>query len=110
MPDQQPFVVVGGGLAGGKAVEQLREAGYDGPLVLVSAEPHLPYERPPLSKDFLMGKAERDVVFVHPRPWYVEQDVELLLDEEVTAVDLDAHEVRTSSGRRLGYAKLLLAP
>ncbi|GAA4357284.1 NAD(P)/FAD-dependent oxidoreductase [Angustibacter luteus] len=108
--DQQPFVVVGGGLAGGKAVEQLREAGYDGPLVLVSAEPHLPYERPPLSKDFLMGKAERDVVFVHPRAWYVEQDVELVLGEEVTALDVGAHTIGTSSGRRMSYAKLLLAP
>ena len=108
--DQQPIVVVGGGLAGGKAVEQLREAGYDGPLVLVSAEPHLPYERPPLSKDFLMGKAERDVVFVHPRAWYVEHDVELVLGEQVDCAGRRGAPGADGVRRRVGYAQAAAGP
>jgi 3-phenylpropionate/trans-cinnamate dioxygenase ferredoxin reductase subunit len=110
MPDeQQPIVVVGGGLAGGKTVEQLREAGYDGPVVLFSAEQHLPYERPPLSKGYLMGESERDEVFVHDAAWYDGHGVELALGDEVASIDLAAHQVSTASGRVQGYAKLVLA-
>ncbi|WP_426565905.1 NAD(P)/FAD-dependent oxidoreductase [Angustibacter sp. McL0619] len=109
MPEQQPIVVVGGGLAGGKTVEQLREKGYAGPLVLFSTEPHLPYERPPLSKGYLMGESERDEVFVHDAVWYDEHDVELALSEQVASVDLAAHQVRTTSGRVQGYSNLVLA-
>jgi len=60
-------VIVGGGLAGAKTAEALREKGYDGPVTLVGAESHLPYERPPLSKDYLAGKAEFDAAVVHPQ-------------------------------------------
>jgi 3-phenylpropionate/trans-cinnamate dioxygenase ferredoxin reductase subunit len=110
MPDaSQPVVVVGGGLAGGKTVEQLRAAGYDGPLVLFGAEPHLPYERPPLSKSYLMGESARDEVFVHDAAWYAEHDVELALGEQVSSIDLTAHQVRTATGRVQGYATLVLA-
>ncbi len=109
-PTDQPIVVVGGGLAGAKTVEELRSAGYDGPLVLVAEERHRPYERPPLSKDYLMGRAERDTVFVHPEGWYDDHDVELVLADPVTRLDTAAHEVETSSGRVIGYRKLLLAP
>ena len=66
------YVVVGGGLAGAKAVETLRTEGFEGELVLVAAEAVHPYERPPLSKAFLMGKAERASVFVHDDGWYAE--------------------------------------
>ncbi|GAB3594843.1 FAD-dependent oxidoreductase [Angustibacter peucedani] len=107
--ETHPFVVVGGGLAGGKAVEALRDKGYDGPLVLVSAEGHQPYERPPLSKDLLLGKAERSSVFVHEPQWYDEHQVELVLGDPVERLDVGAHEVVTASGRVVPYAKLLLA-
>ena len=109
MADARGIVVVGGGLAGGKTVEELRSAGYDGRLTLLAAEPHRPYERPPLSKGFLTGDAERDTVFVHEQQWYADHDVELRLGESVTAVDVGAHEVTTSSGDRLAYTQLVLA-
>ncbi|MFG1945806.1 NAD(P)/FAD-dependent oxidoreductase [Nonomuraea sp. NPDC048826] len=103
------YVIAGGGLAAAKAAAALREQGYDGPLVLVGAEPHLPYERPPLSKSYLQGKSERDKIFVHDAGWYDEHHVDLRLGVEVTEIDRAAHEVVLSTGERLGYAKLLLA-
>ncbi len=109
MAEGRGIVVVGGGLAGGKAVEELREAGYGGPLTLLAAEAHLPYERPPLSKGFLTGDAERDTVFVNDEQWYAENDVDLRLGESASALDVRAHEVTTSSGDRLGYDQLVLA-
>ena len=66
MADREPFVIVGGGLAGAKAAETLRAEGFDGPVVLVAAEAELPYERPPLSKGYLLGTAERESARVHP--------------------------------------------
>jgi 3-phenylpropionate/trans-cinnamate dioxygenase ferredoxin reductase component len=107
--DTRGVVVVGGGLAGGKMVEELRSGGYDGPLTLLAAEAHLPYERPPLSKGFLSGDAERDTVFVNDKQWYADHDVDLRVGEAATAVDLSAHEVTTASGERLGYTQLVLA-
>ena len=71
------FVIVGAGLAGAKAAETLREEGFDGRVVLLGAEPHRPYERPPLSKDYLRGEAERDAAFVHEEGFYDEHDIEL---------------------------------
>ncbi|MFC5813712.1 NAD(P)/FAD-dependent oxidoreductase [Nonomuraea harbinensis] len=103
------YVIAGGGLAAAKAAEALREQGYDGRLVLAGAEPHLPYERPPLSKSYLQGKSERDKIFVHDAAWYAEQQVEVLTGTSVTAVDRAAHQVTLSDGARLDYAKLLLA-
>src|SRR3712207_9276168 len=75
MPD--PFVIVGAGLAGAKAAETLRDEGFAGPVVIVGDEPEPPYERPPLSKDYLLGKADRDTSRVHPPDWYAAHDVEL---------------------------------
>jgi 3-phenylpropionate/trans-cinnamate dioxygenase ferredoxin reductase subunit len=105
----EPFVIVGGGLAGAKAAEALREQGFTGPVVLIAEESSLPYERPPLSKDYLAGKAERDSFVVHPAEWYAEHQVDLRRDTTVTAVDTAAHRVRLADGSELGYAKLLLA-
>ncbi|WP_372349514.1 NAD(P)/FAD-dependent oxidoreductase [Streptomyces sp. KL116D] len=104
-----PFVIVGGGLAAGKAVESLRERGYDGPLVVVGDEPERPYIRPPLSKGYLLGKEDRDSIYVHPENWYAEHDVDLLLGTTVHAVDPKAAEVEVEGGRRIAYAGLLLA-
>jgi 3-phenylpropionate/trans-cinnamate dioxygenase ferredoxin reductase subunit len=103
-------VIVGGGLAAARAATTLREEGHDGPVTLVGAEPHLPYERPPLSKDYLMGKAERDTVFVHPQGWYEENGVELRLGTRVTGLDRSAREAILDDGERLPYDSLLLAP
>src|ERR1700757_1962090 len=73
------YVIVGASLAGAKAAEILREEGFGGPVVLIGEETERPYERPPLSKDYLLSKAEREAIYVHPAGWYAEHDVELRL-------------------------------
>jgi 3-phenylpropionate/trans-cinnamate dioxygenase ferredoxin reductase subunit len=103
-----PIVIVGGGLAAGTAAGTLREAGFTGPLVLVGAEKHLPYERPPLSKSYLAGDSAFEEAFVHPREFYECQDVTLRLGAPATGIDLDAHVV-TVADETFGYARLLLA-
>jgi len=105
---EQTFVVVGAGLAGAKAVEALRDQGFGGRLVLVGAEEHLPYERPPLSKGYLAGDSTFDDATVHDRAWYDEHDVELRLGQAATALDPAARTV-TMGGETLTYDKLLLA-
>jgi 3-phenylpropionate/trans-cinnamate dioxygenase ferredoxin reductase subunit len=102
------FVIVGGGLAAAKAVEGLREGGFDGRVVVVAAEPHAPYERPPLSKGYLLGSEELASAFVHPPDWYAAQGVDLQLATTATAIDPAAHTVTTDRGS-LQYDRLLVA-
>jgi 3-phenylpropionate/trans-cinnamate dioxygenase ferredoxin reductase subunit len=102
------FVIVGGGLAGAKAAETLRAEGFDGEIVLFAAESELPYERPPLSKEYLLGKAPREAAIVHEAQWYPDNDVDLRTGVTVTAIDPGAHTV-TFDGETLHYDKLLLA-
>jgi 3-phenylpropionate/trans-cinnamate dioxygenase ferredoxin reductase subunit len=109
MTAQEPFVIVGGGLAGAKAAETLRAEGFDGHVVLVAGEPELPYERPPLSKDYLLGKADRESPRVHPADWYGQQDVDLRTGVRATHLDAAAHRLTLDTGAELPYAKLLLA-
>ncbi|MEU6427331.1 FAD-dependent oxidoreductase [Microbispora sp. NPDC046973] len=106
---QQRFVIVGAGLAGAKAAEALREQGFDGRITLIGAEPHRPYERPPLSKGYLAGTTDRAGVFVHPESWYADHDVELRLGVAAAGLDRGAHRVELSDGSAIGYDKLLLA-
>jgi 3-phenylpropionate/trans-cinnamate dioxygenase ferredoxin reductase component len=103
------YLIVGGSLAGAKAAETLRAEGFDGPLILIGDETEPPYERPPLSKDYLLGKAERETIYVHPRQWYADHDVDLRLGVTVTGIHPSANEVTLADGSRVGYAKLLLA-
>ncbi|SHN66599.1 3-phenylpropionate/trans-cinnamate dioxygenase ferredoxin reductase subunit [Geodermatophilus obscurus] len=109
MPIQDPFVIVGAGLGGAQAAETLREEGFDGPVVLVGAEPERPYERPPLSKQYLLGTAGRDSAFVHDAAWYAEHDVDLRTGVRATRLDPAAHRVVLDTGEELAYARLLLA-
>jgi 3-phenylpropionate/trans-cinnamate dioxygenase ferredoxin reductase component len=109
MADKRTFLIVGASLAGAKAAETLREEGFDGRVVLVGAEPHRPYERPPLSKDYLQGGAERDAVYVHPEGFYGDQEVELLRGREVVAIDPAARTATLAGGEGLGWDRLLLA-
>jgi 3-phenylpropionate/trans-cinnamate dioxygenase ferredoxin reductase subunit len=109
MSKDTTYVIVGASLSGAKAAEALRTAGFDGNVVLIGAETELPYERPPLSKGYLQGKAERETIYVHPREWYGEADIDLRLGVRVTGIDRAAHEVVLADGGRVGYAKLLMA-
>jgi 3-phenylpropionate/trans-cinnamate dioxygenase ferredoxin reductase subunit len=102
------IVVVGAALAGARAVTALREEGHDGPITLVGAEQHLPYERPPLSKGYLLGNDELDVVFTQPKEWYADNDVTLRLSTRATAIDRDNHRVQLADGDTLPYDRLLL--
>ncbi len=102
------YVIVGASLAGAKAAEALRTEGFDGPVILIGDETERPYERPPLSKGYLLGSADRDSIYVHSPEWYGDHNVDLLLGTSVTAVDPAAHEVVLADGSRVGYAKLLL--
>ncbi|MYX40608.1 FAD-dependent oxidoreductase [Streptomyces sp. SID89] len=106
----QTFVIVGGGLAGAKAAETLRAEGFSGRVILICDERDHPYERPPLSKGYLLGKEERDTVFVHEPAWYARNDVELHLGQTVDAVDREAKTVHYGDdGTHVRYDKLLLA-
>ncbi|MEU7578900.1 FAD-dependent oxidoreductase [Streptomyces sp. NPDC041068] len=104
----QTFVIVGGGLAGAKAAETLRSEGFTGRVILIGDERDHPYERPPLSKGYLLGKEDRDSVFVHEPGWYAQADVELHLGQTVVAVDRAAKAVRLGEGTVIHYDKLLL--
>ncbi|MER5598888.1 FAD-dependent oxidoreductase [Streptomyces sp. NPDC002265] len=106
----QTFVIVGGGLAGAKAAETLRAEGFTGRVILICDERDHPYERPPLSKGYLLGKEERDSVFVHEPAWYARNDIELHLGHTVTALDRVAKTVRCGEDGTLAhYDKLLIA-
>jgi 3-phenylpropionate/trans-cinnamate dioxygenase ferredoxin reductase component len=109
MPVRETFVIAGGGLAGAKAAEALRGQGFDGRIVLAAEESVRPYERPPLSKDYLQGKAGREKIFVHPPDWYDANRVGLLLGTAVTGIDRGRREVTLSGGGHVAYDRLLLA-
>jgi 3-phenylpropionate/trans-cinnamate dioxygenase ferredoxin reductase subunit len=109
MSDSQTFVVVGGGLAGAKAVEALRDKGFAGSIVLLAAEDHLPYERPPLSKGYLLTGEGLDEATVHGKDWYDEQRIDLRLATRAASIDRAHHIVSTDTGEQLRYDKLLLA-
>lgn len=109
MASEHTHVIIGAGLAGTKAAETLREEGFSGRIVLVAAEPGLPYERPPLSKGYLLGKEDKASILVHTEQWYTDNSVELVPGRTVTAVDRASHEVELHTRARIGYTKLLLA-
>jgi 3-phenylpropionate/trans-cinnamate dioxygenase ferredoxin reductase component len=101
------FVIVGAGLAGAKTAEALREQGYDGELILFGDEQLPPYERPPLSKSYLMGVTPWDAAVVHPESWYADNQIELRLGTRVRAVHPGDHVIE--AGQRVSYDKLMLA-
>lgn len=109
MVSSQTFVIVGGGLAGAKAVEALRDSDFDGQIILFAEEEHLPYERPPLSKEYLAGKKTLSEFTVQNSDWYRDHDVDLRLTTRVSALDPAAHTVGLPDGATVHYDKLLLA-
>src|SRR5690606_39876351 len=92
MSKKQNFIIVGGGLAGVSAAEELRAQGFEGRIRIYAAEPHAPYIRPPLSKGFLAGNDGLDAVYAHPDEWYAENDIEVETGTKVFGVDSAARE------------------
>ena len=109
MPTEPTYLIVGASLAGAKAAETLRSEGFDGRVILLGSETERPYERPPLSKGYLLGKEEKSVIYVHEEGWYAEHDVVLRLGVTVTSVDPAGRTVTTADGENVSYDRLLLA-
>lgn len=105
----ESFVIVGGGQAGGWAARTLRQEGFAGSIVLVSEEEHPPYERPPLSKQVLLGEAPPEAAQLFPPKLYAELGIELRLGARASAIAPHAHVVGLADGTQLRYDRLLLA-
>jgi 3-phenylpropionate/trans-cinnamate dioxygenase ferredoxin reductase component len=103
------FMIVGASLAGAKAAEELRERGFDGRVVLLGSEAERPYERPPLTKDYLRGESPREKAYVHEEGFYAEREIELVTGTTVAAIDPGASRVTLEDGHELSFDRLLLA-
>ena len=103
------IVIIGGGLAGAKAVEGARERGFDGRIVLLADEPHLPYERPALSKGYLRGESGRSSCAVHGDSFYADHDVEVRTGTAVASIDRSGRTVVTIVRRPIPFTRLLIA-
>src|SRR5580693_7531796 len=102
------ILIVGGGQAGAQAIDTLRREGYKGRLVLVSDEPHLPYQRPPLSKKFLSGEMAEDRLLFRHKAFYDEHQIDLKLGIRATLLDALRHRVTLSNGENVAYDRVLL--
>ena len=109
MSDPRTFVVVGGGMCGATAVATLRAEGFDGRIVLIGAEELPPYERPPLSKEYLRGEDPLEQILVRAPEWYREQNIEPRFGAHVTQLDADTREVVLAGGERVPFDALLVA-
>ncbi len=104
-----PYVIIGGGLAATAAIDAIRRRDKTGRLILIGAEPHLPYDRVPLSKDYLLGRMEREHVFLRPPRFYERHRVEQFLGQSATAVDVRTRTITLNDGSEVGFERLLLA-
>jgi 3-phenylpropionate/trans-cinnamate dioxygenase ferredoxin reductase subunit len=102
-------VIVGGGLAGGSAASTLRQEGFDGRIVVVGAEEHPPYERPPLSKEFLRGEQSLEQTYLRPEDWYADNDIELRTGVRAERIDSASRTVELEGGESLAYDTALIA-
>jgi 3-phenylpropionate/trans-cinnamate dioxygenase ferredoxin reductase subunit len=103
------FLLVGGGMASANCAAELRKRGADGEILLVGREPEVPYERPPLSKEYMRGDAERSDAYVHPQSWYEENGVELLTGRNVMSLDVEARSAKLQGGEEVGFDRALIA-
>jgi 3-phenylpropionate/trans-cinnamate dioxygenase ferredoxin reductase subunit len=108
MKESPRYVILGANLAGGTAAETLRKEGFDGRIVLVGAEPDGPYERPPLSKEYLRHESPRDDVFLNPLEYYREQDIELRRGQKAVRLNAAGKSVVLESGDEVPYDRLLI--
>jgi 3-phenylpropionate/trans-cinnamate dioxygenase ferredoxin reductase component len=106
---RQTFVIVGASLAGAKAAEELRARGFDGRVALIGAERESPYERPPLSKDFLRGESEREKAYVHDAGFYEQNQIELISGSSATALNPSVRQISFGNRNTVRYDKCLLA-
>jgi 3-phenylpropionate/trans-cinnamate dioxygenase ferredoxin reductase subunit len=109
MTRETDFLLIGGGLASANCAAELRKRGADGSVLLVGREPEPPYERPPLSKEYLRGEAERADAYVNPPSWYEENDVELLTGTNVMALDPEGRTAKLQGGDEVRFGKALIA-
>ena len=103
------FLLVGGGMAGAHCASELRKRGAEGEILLVGREPEVPYERPPLSKEYMRGEAERSDAYVNPASWYEENEVELMNGRNVMSLDTAERSVKLQGGDQVRFDKALLA-
>jgi 3-phenylpropionate/trans-cinnamate dioxygenase ferredoxin reductase subunit len=103
------FLLVGGGLASAQCAAELRKRGAEGSILLAGREPEPPYERPPLSKEYMRGEASREDAYVNPAGWYEENGVELLTGTSVMSLDPGARTTKLQGGDEIGFDKALLA-
>ncbi|MCP4874955.1 MAG: FAD-dependent oxidoreductase [Gammaproteobacteria bacterium] len=103
-----PIVVIGAGQAAASFISRHVALGNENPVLLIGEEPHPPYQRPPLSKKYLLGELERERLFIRPLQWYAEQNVALRLDTRVATIEPDNKRVVTKNGEAIAYDKLLL--
>ena len=106
---RQTAVIVGGGMAGGSAASTLRQEGFDGRIVLLGAEEHPPYERPPLSKEFLRGEQPLEQGYLRPPDWYSENEIELLTGVSARRIDTEGKFVELDGDERVPYDMALIA-
>ncbi len=102
-------VIVGGGQAGFQAASSLRSEGYDGPIGLICEEPQAPYQRPPLSKAFVLGKQDQTRLLLRPESYYQDHDIRLVTGERAVSIDRAAGRIELASGEQIPYDTLVLA-
>src|SRR5262245_43571513 len=110
VPDRQvDFLLIGGGMAAAHCAKELRDRGAEGSVLLVGREPEPPYERPPLSKEYMRGEAERADAYVNPPEWYEQNGVELASGRNVMSLDAEARTVKLQGGEEVGFERALIA-
>ena len=102
-------VLIGAGQAALQTIVSLRQQGYEGDIHLIGDEPFIPYQRPPLSKAYLLGELERDRLFLKPEKFFDEQNVTMHLERTVTSIDPEAKTIAGDDGFALDYDKLVIA-
>ncbi len=105
---KESCIIVGAGHGGGQVAQSLRQEGWTGSITVVGEEPHLPYHRPPLSKDFLMGEKTPEELLIRTEAVYAKHEIDFLLGTEVTSIDRDAATVSSVDGEQLGFDRLVL--
>ena len=108
-PTAADFLIVGGGLAAAYCASELRKQGADGSILLAGREPEPPYERPPLSKEYLRGEASREDAYVNPADWYEHNDVDLRTRTNVMSLDPEARTAKLQGGEEVRFERALLA-